>query len=87
MSDRLKVACVQLSAGNVVEPNIAALEKLVVQARETGAEFILTPENSVMAATMLVSWAEMPCTIHSPIPCQPKIFSTNTAPVTRPATE
>lgn len=44
------------------------------------------PENTVMAATILVSWVATPCTTHSPMPCQPKIFSTNTAPVTRPAT-
>ena len=35
---------------------------------------------------MLVSWVVMPCTTHSPMPCQPKIFSTNTAPVTDSAT-
>lgn len=46
------------------------------------ASSTVAPENTVMAATMLVSWAAMPSTTHSPMPCQPKIFSTNTAPVT-----
>ena len=46
----------------------------------------VAPVNTVTAAMMLVSWVAMPCTTHSPMPCQPKIFSVNTAPVTKPLT-
>lgn len=44
----IKVACVQLCAGAEVAPNLATLSTLVRQARDQGAEFILTPENAVM---------------------------------------
>ena len=47
---------------------------------------IVAPENTVNAAMMLVSWVAIPWTNHSPMPCQPKIFSTNTDPVTSPLT-
>ena len=49
------------------------------------ASRIVTPEKRVIAATMLTSWVAYPCNAHSPMPCQPKIFSTNTDPVSKPA--
>jgi predicted amidohydrolase len=48
MAERVKVACIQVSAGRDPEPNIAAVGDLVRKARDTSAEFILTPENVVM---------------------------------------
>ena len=59
---------------------------LVAEQRKEPQKIHKVPENTVNATTMLVSWAAMPCTNHSPMPCQPKIFSTNTAPVTNPPT-
>jgi predicted amidohydrolase len=43
-----KAACIQLSSGREVEPNIAALGDLVRRARAAGAELIMTPEVSDM---------------------------------------
>ncbi len=48
MAERVTVACIQVSAGRDVEPNIASLGNLVRRARDAGAEFILTPENVLM---------------------------------------
>jgi deaminated glutathione amidase len=48
MSRAFKVACVQLNAARDIAPNIAAASALVRAARDNGAEFILTPENTGM---------------------------------------
>ena len=48
MAERVTVACIQVSAGRDVEPNIASVGNLVRRARDAGAEFILTPENVLM---------------------------------------
>jgi predicted amidohydrolase len=48
MAERVTVACIQVSAGRDVEPNIASVSNLVRRARDAGAEFILTPENVLM---------------------------------------
>jgi predicted amidohydrolase len=48
MADRIKVACIQVSAGRDIGPNLAIVGDLVRRAREAGAGFILTPENAVM---------------------------------------
>ncbi len=48
MAERVTVACIQVSAGRDVEPNIASTGNLVRRARDAGAEFILTPENVLM---------------------------------------
>ena len=39
-------ACIQLNVGPEVGPNIAATEALIREARERGADFIMTPETS-----------------------------------------
>ncbi len=48
MSATLTVACVQLSAGRELEPNIANAVKLGREARRRGAQLIAYPENAVM---------------------------------------
>jgi len=48
MAERVTVACIQVSAGREVEPNIALVGTLIRRARDAGAEFILTPENVLM---------------------------------------
>ena len=48
MAERVTVACIQVSAGREVEPNIATVATLIRRARDAGAEFILTPENVLM---------------------------------------
>jgi predicted amidohydrolase len=48
MAERVTVACIQVSAGREVEPNIASVATLIRRARDSGAEFILTPENVLM---------------------------------------
>ncbi|MGB8841638.1 MAG: carbon-nitrogen hydrolase family protein [Aliidongia sp.] len=48
MAQRVTVACIQVSAGPEVEPNIAATATLIRRARDAGAEFILTPEVTLM---------------------------------------
>lgn len=48
---RFKVACVQMTSTDAVEKNIAQASALIRSAREAGADFIMTPENTgVMAA-------------------------------------
>jgi len=44
MSDRLRVACVQLSAGPVKADNLATAERLVAEAAARGAELVVLPE-------------------------------------------
>jgi deaminated glutathione amidase len=48
MSGKFTVGLVQLNAGRELEPNIAAASELIREARSRGADFILTPENTVM---------------------------------------
>ena len=43
-----KAACIQITAGREIEPNIAAARELVRRARDAGAELIMTPEVSDM---------------------------------------
>jgi deaminated glutathione amidase len=43
-----KAACIQLTAGREVEPNIRAASDLVRRARDAGADLIMTPEVSDM---------------------------------------
>ncbi len=48
MSRTFKAACVQMTAGPEVNPNLAAATALIREARARGADFILTPENTAM---------------------------------------
>ena len=48
MSASFKAACIQLSSGREIEPNIEAASHLVRRARKDGAELIMTPEVSDM---------------------------------------
>jgi predicted amidohydrolase len=48
MADRIKVACLQISAGREVAPNLQAIGEMARRAVDAGAGFILTPEVSVM---------------------------------------
>jgi len=48
MAERIKVACLQISAGREVDPNLATIADMTRRARDGGAGFILTPEVSVM---------------------------------------
>src|SRR5580658_1053467 len=48
MAERVTVACIQVSAGPEVAPNIRATSTLVRRPRDAGAEFILTPEVTLM---------------------------------------
>jgi deaminated glutathione amidase len=43
-----KAACIQLSAGRDIEPNIKAASELVRRARDAGAALVMTPEVSDM---------------------------------------
>jgi len=42
----LKIACVQMSAGPDVGPNLDAAEAMIRKAAAEGAQFVLTPENT-----------------------------------------
>ena len=42
MSDRLTVACVQVTAGPDPEPNLEVVEALIREARSAGADLIIT---------------------------------------------
>ena len=44
MSDRLRVACVQMSSGTVKADNLATAERLVARAAATGADLVVLPE-------------------------------------------
>jgi len=46
MSHRFRAGLVQLNAGPDIGPNLEQAERLILAAREAGAEFILTPENT-----------------------------------------
>jgi len=46
MSTPFTVACIQLNSGREIGPNVEATSRLVREARNAGADFILTPENS-----------------------------------------
>jgi predicted amidohydrolase len=46
MSDAFTVSCVQFTAARDYEPNIRAVSDLVRRARDGGADFVLTPENT-----------------------------------------
>lgn len=46
MSQKLKVALVQMTSGPDIAENIAAVEALIRKAAADGAQFILTPENT-----------------------------------------
>lgn len=46
MSEKLKVALIQLTAGPDIVENIIAAETLIREAAAQGAQFILTPENT-----------------------------------------
>jgi len=48
VSGVFKAACIQLSSGREIAPNIAAARDLVHRARDRGAELIMTPEVSDM---------------------------------------
>ena len=43
-----RAACVQLTAGRALEPNIAAASALIRQAHAEGADLVALPENAVM---------------------------------------
>ena len=51
MSGAFTVACVQLTSGPEVEPNIAAAAGMIRRAKAAGAEFILTPETTDLIAS------------------------------------
>ena len=44
LSNRFKAACVQVSAGRDIEPNVSVARDLIFRARDEGADFIATPE-------------------------------------------
>jgi predicted amidohydrolase len=46
MSETFTAACVQFTAARDYEPNIRAVTDLVRRARDAGADFVLTPENT-----------------------------------------
>jgi len=46
MSAPFTVACVQLTSGREIVPNVEAATRWVREARRAGADFILTPENT-----------------------------------------
>jgi predicted amidohydrolase len=46
MSDVFKAACVQMNSGPDVEPNLDAAEAIIRRAAASGADFVLTPENT-----------------------------------------
>ncbi len=48
MADPFTVACIQTNSTPDLEPNIAAAEALIREARRAGADFILLPENVAM---------------------------------------
>jgi predicted amidohydrolase len=48
MAERVKVACIQVTAGPEIGPNLEIVSGLVRAARAAGAQFIATPENVVM---------------------------------------
>jgi predicted amidohydrolase len=50
VADSLRVACLQVNAGNDMAANIAATAALAREAARGGAQFIATPENVVMMA-------------------------------------
>ncbi|MCY3829439.1 MAG: carbon-nitrogen hydrolase family protein [Rhodospirillaceae bacterium] len=45
---RVKVACLQLTAGREFDPNIRKLCRMIRTCAEEGAKFVLTPENATM---------------------------------------
>ncbi len=48
MSRPVTVACVQMTAGREVGPNVAAATALIRRAHDAGAKLVLTPENTAM---------------------------------------
>jgi predicted amidohydrolase len=48
MADHIKVACLQISAGREVDPNLRVIADMTRRAVDAGAGFILTPEVAVM---------------------------------------
>ena len=48
MSGAFKAACVQMTAGREIGPNIAVAGELIRAARAAGADLVLTPENTTM---------------------------------------
>src|SRR5262249_30273515 len=48
MTDPFTAACLQLTSGPEVEPNIAEVSAMVRQACSAGAQLVLTPENTTM---------------------------------------
>ena len=48
MTDRFTVACVQMTSGREPDANIATAAALIRQAREAGAQLIMTPETTDM---------------------------------------
>ncbi len=46
MTGAFRAACVQFTAARDYEPNIMAVSDLVRRARDAGADFVLTPENT-----------------------------------------
>ena len=44
MSDGFTASCIQFTSARDYEPNIRVVSDLVRQAREGGADFVLTPE-------------------------------------------
>jgi deaminated glutathione amidase len=63
---RFRAALVQLRAGRSVEPNLVLAESLIRQAAEAGADYIQTPENTLLmelepALTLARASAEADC--------------------------
>lgn len=50
MSDKFKAACVQMTTSDDVGSNVSVAEGLIRQARDAGAEFVLTPETTSLMA-------------------------------------
>lgn len=48
MSERLRVACLQLNSGSDLPANVATVRALACEAAGNGAQFVLTPEYALM---------------------------------------
>jgi predicted amidohydrolase len=48
MSERFRIACLQMQAGNDLEANLATVRDMAAAAAARGARFILTPEYALM---------------------------------------
>lgn len=48
MTSPFRIACLQINSGNDLAANLATLKKMVAEAAQSGAKFVLTPEYCLM---------------------------------------